>query len=72
MADGVWRPRAVVVWEEHHGPVPDGCIVHHENRDTLDDSIENLSMVTRGAHLAEHRPEFEEKRATAATIARWG
>jgi hypothetical protein len=71
----VWRERARVVWEEHCGPIPRGMIVHHESRDTLDDSIENLRLISRADHLLEHRPEFEEKRARLAAQgirAHWG
>jgi hypothetical protein len=68
----VWRLRAVVAWEAEHGPLPPSMIVHHRNRDTLDDSLPNLEAVTRADHLAEHRPEFEAKRAQAAAKGRWG
>lgn len=67
-----WRLRAVLVWEEAHGPVPPGMILHHENRDTTDDSLGNLEVLTRAQHLAEHRPEFEERRCAAVSMARWG
>lgn len=70
--DEVWRPRAIVVWREAHGEVPPGMIVHHENRDTMDDRIENLALISRADHLKEHRPEFEERRALAAAAGRWG
>jgi hypothetical protein len=55
-----WRPRAIVVWEDANGgcPVPDGCVVHHDNRNALDDRIENLILLTRAEHLNEHRDEF--------------
>lgn len=68
----VWRLRAVVVWEAAHGPLPRGRLVHHRDRDTLNDALENLEATTRADHLLEHRPEFEEKRVAAATKARWG
>jgi hypothetical protein len=67
-----WRLRAVCVWEAANGSVPHGFVVHHENRDTLDDRPENLSLVSRAEHLAEHRPEFESRRALAAAAARRG
>lgn len=67
----VWRPRAVVVWEAAHGPVDPGFVVHHEDRDTLNDDPANLTLESRAAHLLEHRPEFEAKRAAAAAAARW-
>jgi hypothetical protein len=61
----VWKPRAVVVWEQANGPIPRGMIVHHDDRDTLNDDIANLSLESRADHLREHRPEFEEKRRHA-------
>lgn len=63
-----WRLRAVIVWEAAHGPVPRGAVVHHRNRDRLDDRLENLATLTRAEHLREHRPEFEEKRASRAGV----
>lgn len=68
----VWRPRAVVAWEQNHGPVPVGRIVHHKDRDTTNDHPTNLELVSRAEHLMEHRQEFEQRRALAATAARWG
>jgi hypothetical protein len=68
----VWRERAKVVWEAANGPIPPGMVIHHISRDKLDDSLENLEMTTRADHLVEHRLEFEDRRAAAATAARWG
>jgi HNH endonuclease len=67
-----WRLRAVVVWEAGHGPLAKGLVVHHRNRDTLDDRLENLEAISRAMHLTEHRPESEAKRATRARESRWG
>lgn len=63
-----WRQRSVVVWEEAYGPVPDGSVVHHRNRDALDDSLENLECLTRAEHLLEHRDEFEGHRLAALRL----
>ena len=68
----VWRERARLVWENEHGRIPRGMIVHHHDRDALNDTLDNLRLLTKAQHLAEHRHEFEKRRAAAATIARWG
>lgn len=64
-----WKLRAVVVWERWRGLVSHGMIVHHKDRDTLNDKISNLLLVIRAEHLKIHRPEFEEKRSKAASKA---
>lgn len=57
-----WRLRAVIVWEQEHGPLPRKMVVHHKDRNTLNDDPGNLEAKTRGGHMNEHRPEFEGKR----------
>lgn len=54
-----WKERAVLVWEKSNGPTPHGCVIHHRNRNTLDDDIGNLQCMTRAEHLLEHREELE-------------
>lgn len=69
----VWKLRCKLNWEGHGGPrLPPGYFLHHDDRDTLNDDVLNLSAVTRAFHLQLHRPEFEEKRKLAARKARWG
>lgn len=53
-----WRQRAVVVWEAENGPLPSGHVIHHKDRDPMNDSIENLQCLTRSAHINEHRDEL--------------
>jgi hypothetical protein len=51
---GVWRARALIVYEESYGPVPAGCVIHHRDRDSLNDAPGNLVAISRAAHAAEH------------------
>lgn len=43
-----------LVWEQHHGELPDGWIVHHLNGDRIDNRIENLHAMPADEHLALH------------------
>lgn len=54
----IWKKRAVVVWETLHGPVPHGCVIHHKDRDSLNDDPVNLAALTLREHRAEHHEEI--------------
>jgi hypothetical protein len=56
----VWKPNAIYVWESHNGRIPKGYTIHHIDRNPLNDSISNLSMLTRAQHLEEHRAEYKK------------
>lgn len=44
----------VWVWEQHHGPVPRGFLVHHINEDKGDYRIGNLELKTKKQHQVYH------------------
>jgi hypothetical protein len=57
-----WRPRAIVIWESTHGPLPRGKVVHHRDRDSTNDVPENLVALTPSEHATEHRDDLIEAR----------
>jgi len=69
IAEHKWRQRAALVWEIEYGPIPRGYVPHHKDRNTLNDSLDNLELLTRAEHLLEHREEFEQLRKERASIA---
>lgn len=50
-----WRLKHQLVWEEHNGPVPDGCIITFANGDTLDYRPENLVLTTKAQNAVRNR-----------------
>lgn len=53
-----WMMRAVLIYEAHFGPLPEGSLVHHKDRKSLNDSPENLQDMTRAEHIREHRNDL--------------
>ena len=37
-------------WEAHHGPIPEGHVVHHVNEDRVDNRVENLDCMPDAEH----------------------
>jgi hypothetical protein len=42
------------VWEEAHGPIPDGYHIHHKDGDRDNNTLENLEMLPCTKHLSDH------------------
>lgn len=62
----VWEPRAVVVWRDAGRTVPTGSVIHHVNDNSLDDRLENLTVLTRSEHAKHHKLAMIEARHHAA------
>ena len=54
------KRRAVYVWEQVNGKLPNGCEIHHINLDKADDRIENLQCLTRSEHRFLHGRIIED------------
>lgn len=51
----IWIEYAKYVWIKNNGEIPKGLLVHHIDEDCLNDSLNNLALVTRSAHINLHR-----------------
>lgn len=46
-----------IKWEYYNGEIPEGFHIHHINRITTDNRIENLELISKSEHLSEHGKE---------------
>lgn len=60
-----WRERAKVVWESANGPIPSGCVIHHRDRNPLNDDLGNLECMTRAEHAREHEHDMRAAKNAA-------
>ena len=73
-ARGRMKPLRIVVWEQSHGPVPDGHCVVHLDGDPANCRLDNLTCVPRAVlarlnqmHWRDLPPDPETRRAAVAT-----
>lgn len=61
-----------VVWEDAHGPVPDGHHIHHANHDRGDNRLENLVCLPHSEHSSHHirdtRPRQRDWNGAPSTV----
>lgn len=57
-----WLLRAHYVWIAAHGPIPRGMVIHHIDRDKLNDDLANLSLESKASHMIEHIAEIVASR----------
>ncbi len=56
----VWIEHSKFIWVKNRGNIPNGFLVHHIDKNALNDDILNLSLVTRAAHINLHREELNK------------
>lgn len=74
VAPGKWAQRMEhrLVWEDAHGPIPDGAVIHHANHDRTDNRLANLVLCATDAehHRAHHGRLSPEHRAKISAAGR--
>jgi len=50
-----------IIYEHVHGPIPDGLVIDHINRDRQDNRIENLRLVTISTNSHNSGPRKDSK-----------
>lgn len=53
-----WIEKAKLVWITFNGSIPKGYVIHHKDRNPLNDSIDNLACLSRKDHIEEHRQDL--------------
>jgi len=51
----IWVEYAKFIWIKYNGNIPKGYLIHHIDYNSLNDSIDNLAMLTRKAHFEIHK-----------------
>jgi hypothetical protein len=54
MPDGSLKYEHTLVWEAEHGPLREGWVIHHRDGDPLNNALENLEAMSKGAHTSMH------------------
>jgi hypothetical protein len=57
------------IWIDAHGPIPDGCHIHHDDHDPLNNDLGNLVCLTSEEHAAEHEESWSERSSQPAQLA---
>ena len=54
----IWIEYAKFVWIQNNGAISKGYVIHHIDKNTLNDDISNLALVSRKAHINIHRVDL--------------
>lgn len=56
-----WKPYNHYIWEQHHGPVPEGRKIMHKDGDPMNCDIDNLELVTFAELVTMNRKGYRSK-----------
>jgi hypothetical protein len=59
-----WLLRAVYVWQSARGKIPYNFVLHHIDKDAMNDKLNNLCVLTRAAHKNIHKQELQKGKVT--------
>jgi len=60
----VWIEYAKFIWIKNNGEIPKNYLIHHLDKNSLNDNIENLCCLTRKAHINIHRGDLRKNKTT--------
>ena len=52
--NGVDTPEHRVIWEKHHGKIPEGYVIHHIDGNGHNNDVSNLMCLSKSAHRSLH------------------
>ncbi|GAB3021496.1 HNH endonuclease signature motif containing protein [Bowmanella dokdonensis] len=55
-----YRPKHHVVWEQHHGPLPEGSVLRFIDGNQLNCDISNLELVSKAVHLRLNQTDYQD------------
>lgn len=61
-----WIEYAKFVWMQHRGNIPDGLLIHHIDKNSMNDELVNLQLATRAEHINLHRGDLKRQKARLA------
>lgn len=53
-----WIEYAKWIWIKENGPIPKSLLVHHLDKDSMNDDVDNLALVSRKTHINLHREDL--------------
>ena len=54
VVNGKQVPEHRAMWEQSHGPIPEGYVIHHINGNGKDNRLENLMLMSLSDHISLH------------------